>query len=154
VENGGAPGREHYQGHWTVRATVFQAHVTWSKLSQQCARWGCFPPLVRVAFLRWPRLSASKSTHVGRDSACSAITKRQTILLMPCKAVPKAKQDRTRSSISVGNDGQGPSNSVTGSGHPYTTTHNSGSATPGQGVRRGWSSNSGTGGRLTRSGGC
>jgi len=53
----------------------------------------CFPPLVRVAFLRWPRLSASTSTHGGGDSACSAITKRQTILSMPCKAVPKAKQD-------------------------------------------------------------
>ena len=26
-------------------------------------------------------------------STCSAITKRKTILLMPCKAVPKAKQD-------------------------------------------------------------
>jgi len=76
------------------------------------------------------------------------------MLLMPCKAVPKAKQDRTRSSISesVRNDGQGPSNSVTGSGHRYTTTHNSGSATLGQGVRRRWSSNSATGGRLTRSG--
>jgi len=48
---------------------------------------------VRVAFLRWPRLSASTSTHGRGDSACSAITKRKMILVIPCKAVPKAKQD-------------------------------------------------------------
>jgi len=64
---------------------------------------------------------------------------------MPRKAVPKTKQDRTCSSISVGNDGRGSTNSVTGSGHRYTTTSNSRSATPGQGARQQWSSNSGTG---------
>ena len=73
---------------------------------------------------------------------------------MPSIAVPKAKQVRTRSSISVGNGGRESSNSgMTGSGHRCTTTRNSVSTTPGQGVRRQWSSNTATGGQLTRSGG-
>jgi len=33
------------------------------------------------------------SAHGGGDSACNAIAKRETILLIPRKAVPKAKQD-------------------------------------------------------------
>jgi len=39
------------------------------------------------------RLSATISAHSGGDSACSAVAKRSTILLMTRKAVPKAQQD-------------------------------------------------------------
>ena len=48
---------------------------------------------MKVAFLCWPRFSASTSAHGGDNSACSATAKRKTMLLMARKAVPKAKQD-------------------------------------------------------------
>jgi len=65
--------------------------MSFANRSQQCDRSGRFPPLVRVAFLRWTRFSASTSAHGGGNGACSAITKRKTILLMPSQG--KTGQD-------------------------------------------------------------
>ena len=38
-------------------------------------------------------MSAATGAQGGGDSACSAVARRYTILLMPLKVVPKAKHD-------------------------------------------------------------
>jgi len=72
---------------------------------------------------------------------------------MTRKAAPKAKQEtfkhifgKRRTVVKL------PSNWVTGSRHGCTKTRDSGSVTPGKGMRPQWSSNWGTSGGLTRSG--